>query len=83
MPSWCWRTAGFSCRRRVHATSVEQVRNGIARLDGITGLADAFNPNALTGSEIYAIVLQTDGRDFGERLTSQHWRPAAQQHRPA
>jgi len=37
-----------------------QMRNGIARLDGVTGLADAFDPNA-TGN-VYAIVVQPDGR---------------------
>ncbi len=37
-----------------------QTRNRIARLDPITGLADAFNPNANGG--VFAIAIQPDGR---------------------
>jgi len=37
-----------------------QMRNGVARIDGVTGLADAFDPNA-TGN-VYSIVVQPDGR---------------------
>jgi uncharacterized delta-60 repeat protein len=38
-----------------------QRRNGIARLDGTTGLADSFNPDAQPGS-VDSIALQADGR---------------------
>jgi uncharacterized delta-60 repeat protein len=37
-----------------------QLRNRIARLDPVTGLADSFNPNA--NGTVYSIVLQADGR---------------------
>jgi uncharacterized delta-60 repeat protein len=37
-----------------------QTRNGIARLDATTGLADSFDPNANFG--IYAIAVQADGK---------------------
>src|SRR5437773_231445 len=36
-----------------------QNRNGIARLDATTGLADSFNPNANT---LYSIAVQADGK---------------------
>ncbi|MEO7297470.1 MAG: delta-60 repeat domain-containing protein [Verrucomicrobiota bacterium] len=37
-----------------------QTRNYIARLDGVTGQADSFNPNA--DSSPYSIVVQADGK---------------------
>ena len=37
-----------------------QTRNYIARLDGTTGLADSFDPNA--NSSVYAIMVQPDGK---------------------
>ncbi|HKP05194.1 MAG TPA: hypothetical protein VJU77_17725 [Chthoniobacterales bacterium] len=37
-----------------------QIRNFIARLDPITGLADSFNPNA--NFYVYSIAVQPDGR---------------------
>ena len=37
-----------------------QTRNGIARLDATTGLADSFDPNANSG--VYAIAVQADGK---------------------
>ena len=37
-----------------------QTRNYIARLDPVTGLADAFNPNA--NSQVSSIALQADGK---------------------
>jgi uncharacterized delta-60 repeat protein len=37
-----------------------QTRNGIARLNATTGLADAFNPNS--SDSVYAIAIQVDGR---------------------
>jgi uncharacterized delta-60 repeat protein len=37
-----------------------QTRNFIARLDGTTGLADSFNPNA--NARVYAIAVQADGK---------------------
>jgi hypothetical protein len=45
-----------------------QPRNGIARLDPVTGLADSFDPQA--DSHVYAITMQPDGKilvggDFG------------------
>lgn len=40
-----------------------QTRRNIARLDGTTGTADSFNPNALpTSSVVQAIALQSDGK---------------------
>ncbi len=36
-----------------------QLRNRIARLDAMTGLADSFNPNA--NSTVYSIAVQADG----------------------
>ena len=38
-----------------------QTRNGIARLDPTTGLADSFDPNPTNGS-VYSIAVQTDGK---------------------
>src|SRR5436853_576211 len=35
-------------------------RNGIARLDAATGLADSFNPNA--NNIVFSIVVQADGK---------------------
>ncbi len=37
-----------------------QTRNRIARLDGVTGLADSFDPNA--NNFVYAIAVQADGK---------------------
>ena len=37
-----------------------QMRNRIARLDGITGLADSFNPDA--NEAVYSIAVQPDGK---------------------
>src|ERR1043166_2535280 len=37
-----------------------QTRNNIARLNGTTGLADSFDPNA--NSTIWAITAQADGK---------------------
>src|SRR5205807_994616 len=37
-----------------------QTRNGIARLDATTGLADSFNPNA--NGPVYSIAVQADGK---------------------
>ncbi len=37
-----------------------QTRNGIARLDAVTGLADSFNPNA--NDQVHAIAVQADGK---------------------
>ncbi len=37
-----------------------QARNRIARLDGTTGLADSFDPNA--SNNVYSIAVQSDGR---------------------
>ena len=37
-----------------------QTRNGIGRLDGATGLADSFDPNA--NDQIYSIAVQADGK---------------------
>jgi uncharacterized delta-60 repeat protein len=37
-----------------------QTRNRIARLDGVTGAVDSFNPNA--NNNLFAVTLQTDGR---------------------
>src|SRR5437667_122224 len=37
-----------------------QMRNYIARLDGTTGLADSFNPNA--NNTVFTIVVQADGK---------------------
>ena len=37
-----------------------QTRNNIARLDGTTGLADSFNPNA--NNAVLSIVVQPDGK---------------------
>ena len=37
-----------------------QTRNGIARLDAVTGLADSFDPNANGG--VYSIAVQADGK---------------------
>ena len=42
------------------ATIGGQIRNRIARLDAITGLADSFDPNA--SDEVEAIAVQTDGK---------------------
>jgi hypothetical protein len=37
-----------------------QTRNRIARLDGVTGAVDSFNPNA--NNNLFAVTLQNDGR---------------------
>jgi uncharacterized delta-60 repeat protein len=37
-----------------------QTRNGIARVDATTGLADSFDPNA--NNRVWAIAVQTDGK---------------------
>ena len=37
-----------------------QTRNNIARLDGTTGLADSWNPNA--DSDVFSIAVQSDGK---------------------
>src|SRR5439155_472238 len=37
-----------------------QTRNGIARLDATTGLADSFSPNA--NDIVYSIAVQADGK---------------------
>ena len=39
-----------------------QLRNNIARLDAITGLADAFNPNPNGGGGVQSIAVQADGK---------------------
>jgi hypothetical protein len=36
------------------------VRNRIARLDAVTGLADSFNPNA--NNAVWSIAVQADGK---------------------
>src|SRR6202035_772676 len=38
-----------------------QTRNNIARLDAVTGAADAFDPNP-NGFQVNAIVVQADGK---------------------
>ena len=50
-----------------------QTRNGIARLDATTGLADSFNPNA--NDMVFSIAVQADGKilvggSFTERTAS-------------
>src|SRR6266508_3990479 len=45
-----------------------QTRNFIARLDGTTGLADSFDPNA--DSEVDSIALQADGKILAGGLFS-------------
>jgi uncharacterized delta-60 repeat protein len=46
-----------------------QPRNNIARLDGATGLADSFSPNAT--STVHSLVVQADGRILaGGQFTS-------------
>jgi uncharacterized delta-60 repeat protein len=46
-----------------------QTRNYIARLDGTTGLADSFNPNA--SDEVFSIAVQADGKVLaGGQFTS-------------
>jgi uncharacterized delta-60 repeat protein len=39
-----------------------QTRNGIARLDPITGAADSFDPNAGVISPSFAVAVQSDGK---------------------
>jgi uncharacterized delta-60 repeat protein len=38
-----------------------QMRNGIARLDGVTGLADSFDPNP-NSTSVRSIAIQSDGK---------------------
>ena len=61
-----------------------QMRNGIARLDATTGLADSFDPNA--NNAVHSITVQPDGKILvGGNFNGaeQHRRTGAQLHRPA
>ena len=61
-------------RRRFHDTIGGQTRNRIARLDGVTGLADSFDPNA----NVNSLSMQSRSR-----RTARSWWAAASVERTA
>ena len=58
-----------------------QPRNGIARLDATTGLADSFDPNA--NGDVYAIAVQADGKILAGGFFTSIGGQTAQPHRTA